>query len=371
MKFKMSGALVAVAMACTQTAAFAAISPDDDRVLPSADVAESTNKHMMKFFPAGANQLLPAEFQGDSASWLARANGLLASSPTSIQEALLKAVDSKDFSTHLRLMRAVDNMSLQERVDGFKGDSRKRGADTQKLNSSELVYKPIAQCRIYDSRNAALATGSRGPLGGNTAYNFKVFTATDFSQYGGSATTCGIPNTSSIDAIALVVNVLTAPFFSYLSVGDTNSAPTLLQTSSMQYGPSGSISSTVIARAFNNAEMYIAFPAGYSGQVTIDAVGYFISPTLPTATLDTVYVDGPVPPGIAANSSAFISGGTCAAGYTAINGEFDYNGGSLFIGETRRTTPTTQQWRWFVQTGASAVTFVSARTVCQQLQFTP
>jgi hypothetical protein len=53
-------------------------------------------------------------------------------------------------------------------------------------SQADLVYTPVAPCRIIDTRLAG------GPIAGGTGRNFRV-TGTDLSAQGGSATGCGIP----------------------------------------------------------------------------------------------------------------------------------------------------------------------------------
>jgi hypothetical protein len=339
----------------------------DDRTLLSGDVAQASSSHLLGFFPAGASQLLPKSALDDKASWLARVNGLLAGAPETLQQSLLTSRDAKDFSTNLRLLRAVDSLAFGEMKSSFL-DTRTaaRAGERAKFGSSDLVYRPIASCRIYDSRSAQVATGSRGPLLGNTAYNFKIYTTTNFSAYNpGTTTNCNIPANSAIDAIVLQVNVLSANINSYLSVGDSATASTLLQTASMQYRVPGEISSTIVARATDFDNMFIAFPVGFSGQVTIEAVGYFIQPGVPS-----IYSVAGVTAGtLSAGSAGFFAGGACNAGDTPINGSYEYTGSAAAISESVVSGST---WEFYVtNNSASANTGIMVRTYCFANPATP
>jgi hypothetical protein len=60
----------------------------------------------------------------------------------------------------------------------------------------DLVFTPVAPCRIIDTRSAG------GPIGANTTRNFAVAGTTGFGAQGGNATGCGIPE----GAAAAVIN---------------------------------------------------------------------------------------------------------------------------------------------------------------------
>jgi hypothetical protein len=361
-------AILGIALFTVSTSNFAApASEPSDRTLFSGEVAQATNNQLLTFFPAGASQLLPGTALDDKASWLARVNGLLSAAPDSLQQSLLTARDSKDFSTNLRLLRAVDSLGLGDTTASFIGArAATRKGDRAKFGSSDLVYRPIASCRIYDSRNALASTFSRGPLVGNVAYNFKIYTSTNFSAYNPPTTTnCGIPANSDIDAIVLQVNVLNANINSYLSIGDTATVATLLQTAAMQYTIPGYISSTVVALATSLDDMYIAFPTGFSGNVAIEAVGYFIRPGVPR-----IYSVAGVTGGtLSAGSAGFFAGGACTAGDTPINGSYEYSGSNAAISES---VVSGSNWEFYVtNNSASQNTGINVRTICWSNPATP
>jgi outer membrane lipoprotein-sorting protein len=85
----------------------------------------------------------------------------------------------------------VSTVSAQEKA-ASAGEGPLNLGDSQ----ADLVYTPVAPCRIIDTRLAG------GPIAGGTTRNFRV-TGTDLSAQGGSATGCGIP---SGPATAAVIN---------------------------------------------------------------------------------------------------------------------------------------------------------------------
>ena len=66
--------------------------------------------------------------------------------------------------------------------------------------TADLVYTPVTPCREVDTRPSQ---GGTGPIGNASSKDFKVWTATNFTAQGGSATNCGIP----ADPVAVVVNI--------------------------------------------------------------------------------------------------------------------------------------------------------------------
>jgi hypothetical protein len=85
----------------------------------------------------------------------------------------------------------VSPVSAQQQVASARNGPMNLG-DSQ----ADLVYTPVAPCRIIDTRIAG------GPIAGGATRSFRV-TGTDLSPQGGSATGCGIP---SGPATAAVIN---------------------------------------------------------------------------------------------------------------------------------------------------------------------
>ncbi len=85
-------------------------------------------------------------------------------------------------------------------------------------SAADLVYTPVAPCRIIDTRGAG-----GGPLAANTTRNFRVTGAATMASQGGSTTGCGVPS----GATAAIINFVAV---SPAGAGDLQAWP---------YSPSG------------------------------------------------------------------------------------------------------------------------------------
>jgi hypothetical protein len=281
----------------------------------AVDIAAS----LARFYPTPLVSQPYAE--EDHAVWMAKVRGLFQGAPSVLQQSLLSAQSADEFAGTLGLLEqmqearikrfAVESRTGSQRV----GDGRVR---TKTLGGNDLTYRPVAPCRLVDSRKNRAAMPN--PLLGNTAYNFKIYTATNFDTWGGSSTSnCGIPNTSSIDAVALVVSVLEEPslgrpnFSAYLGINDSSSVPTILGNVAVNFTQFRGISTTYVARAFSVADLYMALPASVQANVTIDIVGYFISSQ--ATPIDCVNT-APTSQLIANGGGVQVTAPACPTGYT-------------------------------------------------------
>jgi len=65
---------------------------------------------------------------------------------------------------------------------------------------ADLIYTPIAPCRIIDTREP----GAGGPIPGNGTRDFVVVGTTGFESQGGHSGGCGIPE----DATSVMINFI-------------------------------------------------------------------------------------------------------------------------------------------------------------------
>ncbi len=173
--------------------------------------------------------------------------------------------------------------------------------------TQDLVYTPVAPCRIIDTRNTAA-----GAISAGATRNFVAISTTNFAFQGGSATNCGTLNLSAT-AVSVVVTAITPSLPGHAVVWPYGTPqPTAF---SMTYAAGAVISNSMTVQIPNplssfDFTIYSVAQAHY----TVDIVGY-LAPPLATALecVETANTDL----GIAAN------GGTgnavapnCAAGYT-------------------------------------------------------
>jgi len=146
------------------------------------------------------------------------------------------------------------------------------GPSTALLGSTtaDLVYTPLAPCRIADTRNVG------GPISGGFSRGFKGYSATNFSAQGGtSSSNCGIPPNPS----ALMINIA-APASThggYLTVWPY--ATTMPLASNLDYKTGDLANNEIAAKmTIGNATDDFSVYAFGTTNVVIDVVGYFMAP---------------------------------------------------------------------------------------------
>jgi Chaperone of endosialidase len=146
----------------------------------------------------------------------------------------------------------------------------------------DLIYTPIAPCRIVDTRSAS-AAGIPNPMLGNVAYGIKSFSGTGFASYGGSATDCALPNIGEVRAIvANVIGLQQAGlpnFTAYVSVGGSNVLPTLLSNAALNFNALQGANATVVIPTNATGNLYMAMPTGLRGNFIVEVSGYFMPPS--------------------------------------------------------------------------------------------
>lgn len=175
--------------------------------------------------------------------------------------------------------------------------------------TQDLVYTPIAPCRIVDTRAAA-----SGPIAASATRSFVATTATNFSSQGGASTDCGTAglNATVVMVVATAITPTAPGFATVYRFGDAQPA-----TTSMQFA-AGAIAVNTLAVQIPNPTVTSSFTVYTSAQsdFVFDIVGYF-APPLATA-LDVVTVSG-VATNVAAGAYASLPTLFCAANYTPVS----------------------------------------------------
>ena len=176
--------------------------------------------------------------------------------------------------------------------------------------SKDLVFTPLAPCRIMDTRNPGAISGIL--VAGSTRTFYGNSSATNYPSQGGLLATCGLPVTRDVAAIVLNVTVTDSAGAGYITLFPANAAKPL----------ASSVNFTAGAVVANNATLKIS-QAHASGQfkifstsnvhVVADILGYYAQP-LSTALecVDTVWAIATV----AAGASGIVIALACTAGYT-------------------------------------------------------
>ena len=135
--------------------------------------------------------------------------------------------------------------------------------------AADLVYTPVAPCRIADTRIAG------GTLTANTARGFDVTAVSDYSFQGGEANNCAIGNAGSFAAVAVnitVINPNVSGSLKAFAFGATTPASAI----AMSYAAGEVRSNFAVLKIDQGAsanELSVVSTA--SAHLTIDVVGYF------------------------------------------------------------------------------------------------
>lgn len=286
----------------------------------------------------------PAGLQEDNAVWLAKITGLMLGAPPLLTHSLLMSRTPGEFAGTIALLEQAHKARVLKEFEASARIARNPVGLTKTVGGNDLTYRPVAACRILDTRSAALGSGIRGPLAGNTAYNFKIYTATDFSAYGGAATNCNIPNSSTVDAIAFVVTIPSEggrpTFDSFLGISDSAVLATVLGTVAVNFTHQQGISTMYIARANSSDNMYLAMPAGLSANVLVDVVGYYINSEV--TALDCTTVTGVT--NVADGTAGIATTAACAAGFNIMGGGCSWQGAALPTKLISESYPSGSTW---------------------------
>jgi hypothetical protein len=202
----------------------------------------------------------------------------------------------------------ADAVAAQKLVGGV--GSPAHAAKSLGSVSNDLVYTPIAPCRLVDTRSTAA-----GAIGGGTVRNFLGINASDFTAQGGSATNCG---TFGLSATGLMLHVTAmTPALAGNAVVYSFASPQPA-TTSLQYSAGAIVSSAVLAQIPNPRPLssfdFSIFTSATS-HFTVDIVGYFAPPS--ATALDCTTVSG-VPTSVGAGAYTSLPVLFCAANYTPI-----------------------------------------------------
>lgn len=187
------------------------------------------------------------------------------------------------------------------------GDAKQRiTAKTLGALGNDLVYTPIAPCRILDTRSTVA-----GAIAGNATRSFFAINSSNFIGQGGSATDCG---TQGLSATAVAINLTAvtpsgAGFATAYPFGTTQPL-----AASVNYASGAIVNNALILQIPNpiagfDFNIYTFAQSHY----VADIVGYF-APAAATALqcVDTEATFITVAPGAVATAVA----PACAAGYT-------------------------------------------------------
>jgi hypothetical protein len=168
----------------------------------------------------------------------------MATSPTGLLDVLTKA-----------LVRPESSLTAQPKAIGS--------------TTQDLVFTPVAPCRLVDTRLAG------GPWASGVTRSYVGYTATNFTPQGGSNSNCGIPN--GVAALAIEAIALYPPADGWFFLWPSNLAHPA--NSTFNYGPALSVVAFgTILPVDGAASNGFKADSSQSVHVVVDVVGYFASP---------------------------------------------------------------------------------------------
>ena len=257
--------------------------------------------------------------------------------------------------TSWTLARSIDRPDIAAITDSVL-----KNKDVQKshLDTEDLVFTPVAPCRIADSR---VAFGGPGPLANGTVRTLDVdSTRTSYANQGGSTTNCGLTGIGSDDNVVLALSLSTfsqsaAGFVTMFRFGTPNPAPFAVS----QWFQAGVINTSTVFVATDCCFVkdFNIFVSGANTEYALDIVGYFARPR--TELLDCTTVTG-VSTALPANSANTLGPApACASGFVRV---------SLFCGtstNSNRILGTSGSGCFNANESASAATVTTSSVCCR------
>ena len=239
-------------------------------------------------------------------------------------------------------------------------DSVLKSKDSQKnhLDTEDLVFTPVAPCRIADSR---ASFGGPGPLNHLTVRTLDVDSGrTSYASQGGSATNCGLTGIGSDDNVVLALSLSTfsqsnAGYITMFRFGTPNPAPFVVS----QWFQAGVVNTSTVFVGTDccftkNFNIYVN---GANTDYALDIVGYFARPRAEALDCTTVTGVSTVLPASSANTLG--PAPACATGYVRV---------SLFCGtstNSNRILGTSASGCFNANEAASAATVTTSSVCCR------
>jgi hypothetical protein len=213
----------------------------------------------------------------------------------------------------------------------------------------DLVFTPLAPCRIVDTRVAGGAIS-------NTTRTFDA-DGSNFSAQGGMATSCGVPYGVS-RAVAMTITVTGTVGYGWLTAWGGGTMPL---SSVLNYGTEWALANTTVVPIVPGAGNDFQINSSATAHVIIDVVGFYAAPVATALVCTNVQSSFVVVP---VNTWTNIDA-TCDAGYTATGGGYDFNEGTLGVpGIWVTSVPLTNGWRTWVDNQTSGTRQVATWVRC-------
>ena len=200
--------------------------------------------------------------------------------------------------------------------------------------ANDLVFTPITPCRIVDTRIAG------GVIPSGTSRIFKGWNV-NYSAQGGSATNCGLPQTTDIAALSVNLVVVSPDAAGYLAAWPVGVTQPLV--SNLNFKAGDVLANLAILKINQTTADFNLFSTS-STHFVADVTGYYSKPV--ATAIDCVNVASAGVDLIAGASQSIFSP-QCSAGYTVMSGACYRTSGTTggfhntyAFGATSSTNPT-------------------------------
>ena len=232
---------------------------------------------------------------------------------------LLMAAAPFAAGTSWTLAKSIDRPDIAAITDSVlkSKDSRKLGT----LDTEDLVFTPVAPCRIADSRPSF---GGPGTLTHLSTRGLSVSPGyTSYSFQGGSASNCGLTGIGTDDNVVLALALSTfsqsaAGYVTMFRSGTTNPAPFVVT----QWFQAGVVNTSTVfvgtdCCSFKDFNIYVN---GANTDYALDVVGYFARPKATALSCTTTTaVSSPIATSSGTNFYGFAVPAACPAGTTEVS----------------------------------------------------
>ncbi|HEX4853966.1 hypothetical protein [Arenimonas sp.] len=190
------------------------------------------------------------------------------------------------------------------------GESPRDATEALGDAAADLVFVPVAPCRILDTRLAG------GPIAANSARDFDISTVISYAYQGGEDGDCGVGLAGSFAAAVINFTVVAPGAAGYLTAYPRGAARPL--AASLNYAAGQVVGNEVIVKleqgySINDITVYSFAQTHVVG----DVVGYFAAPR---ATALQCQEKTATTASILAGTSGAVSTPACDAGYTITGG---------------------------------------------------
>jgi hypothetical protein len=204
-------------------------------------------------------------------------------------------------------------------------------------NFQDLVYTPLAPCRIVDTRKAV-----EGALAAGVARTFDV-DSSNLAEQGGSATGCGIP-LAVAQAVTMTIVAVQPAGRGYLTAWGLGPRPT--PSSVLNYAANDVVANTAIIPVVPGGGNDFTLFSLATTHVAVDVLGYFAAST--ATRLDCMIMSSDVV-AVPVNELTAVDA-ICPAGRAATGGGYDTAESTIaFPGLFMTSTPLGNGWRTVVE----------------------